>query len=56
MLSSYLAYFAAKFACKVQIQTFSFAAPVTAVLPAAFLILVTMCGAKAKDQCAFETK
>ena len=52
--ASYLAYISAKFACKVWIQTFSFAFPILMVLPFSLTFLVTMCGARARDACAFE--
>ena len=54
MFSSYLAFFATKFASKVWIQSFSFAFPVTMTLPSCVALMVTMCGARAKDKCAFE--
>ena len=52
--ASYLAYISSKFASKVWIQTFSFAFPILMVLPFSLTFLFTMCGARARDECAFE--
>ena len=52
--ASYLAYISSKFASKVWIQTFSFAFPILLVLPFSLIFLFTMCGARARDACAFE--
>ena len=54
LTSSYLTYFAVEFASKVWIQSFSFAFPITLAYPTCIALLVTMCGARASDQCAFE--
>ena len=55
IFTSYFAFVAAKFASKVQIQIFSFALPLTCVLPCGLAILVSMCGARAQDECAFQS-
>ena len=54
VFSTYLAYFAVKFASKVWIQSFSFASPITLALPVTLIILESFCGARANDKCAFE--
>ena len=53
--TTYFAYVGAKFASKVQIQIFSFAFPLTCVLPFGLAILVSMCGAQAEDMCAYQS-
>jgi chitin synthase len=53
MGSSYLAYIFSKFACKVQIQGFSFSLPLSAVVPTCATLLLAACGARVKDKCAF---
>ena len=53
--SSYIAYIFAKFASKVQIQGFSFALPLCAVVPTCATLILAACGARAKDQCAFHS-
>lgn len=47
------AYILSKFASKVQIQTFSFALPITMVQPICIILLVFGCGARSKDSCVF---
>ena len=51
--ASYIAYIFAKFASKVQIQGFSFSFPLSAVVPICATLLLSGCGARAKDRCAF---
>ena len=51
----YAVYVVSKFAAKVQIGLFSFAAPATLALPITMLILVLSCGSLAKDECAFQS-
>ena len=51
--ASYIAYIFAKFASKVQIQGFSFSFPLSAVVPICATLLLSACGARAKDRCAF---
>ena len=53
ILCSYFAYVFAKFASKVQIQTFSFAIPIVMVMPVCILLLILGCGARANDSCVF---
>ena len=53
ILCSYFAYVFAKFASKVQIQTFSFAIPIVMVMPVCMVLLVVGCGARADDSCVF---
>lgn len=54
--SSFVAYVAAKFTSKVQIQSFSFALPISMVTPACLALLLFMCGGKAADTCFFQGK
>jgi chitin synthase len=51
--TSYGAYIFAKFASKVQIQTFSFAFPITCVIPVCITFLISGCGMRSTDKCAF---
>ena len=43
-----------QWACKVQIQGFAFAIPISAVVPTCMTVLLSMCGARANDECAFQ--
>ena len=50
IFSSLLAYWSAKFAAKVCIQSIGFSLPLTCVTPFSIVIVLTMCGAKAYDK------
>ena len=50
---TYGGYIFSKFACKVQIQQFSFAVPLSAVVPVCLTLTLAGCGARAQDPCAF---
>jgi chitin synthase len=50
---TYGAYIFAKFACKVQIQGFSFAVPLCSIIPLCMTLLLVGCGLRASDACAF---
>ena len=52
--TSHLTYIFSKFACKVQIQGFSFAFPISFVVPITVALTLAFCGIRAKDSCAFE--
>ena len=54
IFTSYGAYIWSKWACKVQIQGFSYALPICCIVPACMTLLLTGCGARAADECAFE--
>lgn len=51
VISTYLAYIFAKFACKICIQGFSFAFPVTLASPLTIAFLITACGLRNTDAC-----
>lgn len=53
IVSSYLCYIFAKFACKVKIQEFSFSLSVSVVGPVALAVLVIVASAREADVCAF---
>lgn len=53
IISSYLAYIFAKFACKIVIQGFSFAFPVILTVPVTVTLLITACGLRNEDTCRF---
>lgn len=48
-----MAYIFGKFACKICIQGFSFAFPVTLAMPVTVTLLITACGLRNDDPCAF---
>jgi chitin synthase len=52
--TSHLTYIFTKFACKVQIQGFSFAFPISFVVPVTVAGTLAFCGVKAKNACAFD--
>jgi chitin synthase len=49
----YLAYVFGKFACRICIQGFSFAFPVTLAVPVTVTLLITACGLRNEDSCWF---
>ena len=53
VIASYLAYIIGKFACKIVIQGFSFAFPVTLTVPLAVTLLISACGLRNEDPCIF---
>ncbi|XP_055854071.1 chitin synthase chs-2 [Episyrphus balteatus] len=53
IVSSYLCYIFAKFACKVKIQEFSFSMSVSVVGPVSLAVLVIVASAREADVCAF---
>ena len=54
IFTGYGAYIFSKWACRVQIQGFSFAVPICSIVPACMTLLLTGCGARARDECAFD--
>lgn len=46
-------FLAGKFACKIRIQGFSFAFPITLVVPTTITLLVTFCGLRMGNACMF---
>ena len=52
-MAAYLAYIIGKFACKIVIQGFSFAFPVTLTVPLAVTLLISACGLRNEDPCIF---
>lgn len=51
ILSAYCSYIFAKFACKIVIQGFSFAFPVTLTVPLTVTLLIASCGLRNDDAC-----
>lgn len=51
--ASYFCYIFGKWACKIQIQLFSFAFPLNMAVPFTITFLITMVGIRAFDTCAF---
>lgn len=51
--ASYLCYIFGKWACKIQIQLFSFAVPINMAVPFTITFLITMVGVREFDTCAF---
>ena len=51
---SYLAYVFGKFACKVNIQKFAFAIPLTLVMPTSIATIMGLCEVRSGDPCAYE--
>ena len=54
VFSSLIAYSSAKFAAKVRIQSVGFSLPLTCVTPLSIVLVLSLCGARAHDKCAFE--
>ncbi|KAF4523722.1 hypothetical protein B566_EDAN011586 [Ephemera danica] len=52
--TAYISYVAGKCACRIMVQEFCFATPVTIVVPTSLSILLVFCGARMHDPCAFE--
>lgn len=55
MLASYIFYIFAKFACKIQIQTFSFTFPVQLTVPFSVTTLIIVCGLRESYTCRYHT-
>nr|QAX32942.1 chitin synthase II [Diabrotica virgifera virgifera] len=53
ILSTYICYAFGKFACKIMIQSMSFALPVNLAVPVLLTALVSMCGMYNKNECAY---
>lgn len=53
ILSSYFAYIFSEFACKIRVQTFSFAFSVHLTIPMCVSILLVLCGLRADNPCYF---
>jgi chitin synthase len=52
-LSAYICYIFGKFACKIQIQTFSFSLPINLTVPLTVSVLIILCGLRQNDVCSF---
>ncbi|PRD24049.1 UNVERIFIED_CONTAM: hypothetical protein NCL1_44804 [Trichonephila clavipes] len=50
-----ICYVFAKFACKICIQGFSFAFPISLTIPVSISMLIAACGIRAEDECFFES-
>lgn len=53
ILCTYLCYVFTKFACKIQIQSFSFALPINLTIPVTITILIILCGLREANTCIF---
>ncbi|XP_055344655.1 chitin synthase chs-2-like [Paramacrobiotus metropolitanus] len=51
VIASYICYQTAKFACKIGMQRFSFAFPLSLTVPAVASLLITICGMRAGNGC-----
>ncbi|GAU91388.1 hypothetical protein RvY_03650-2, partial [Ramazzottius varieornatus] len=51
VVASYVCYQTAKFACKIGMQRFSFAFPLSLTVPVVVSVLITVCGVRATDGC-----
>lgn len=54
ILCAYLCYIFSKFACKIQIQSFSMAFPINLAVPVTVTLLLVFCGLREADVCAFD--
>ncbi|KAJ8965787.1 hypothetical protein NQ317_015736 [Molorchus minor] len=52
IMATYICYAFGKFACKIMIQTFSFAFPVNLSVPVLLTALIVMCGKYNRDECS----
>jgi len=52
-LSAHVSYISAKYACRIMIQGFGFALPVTITVPMTVSVAVVFCGLKNMDACYF---
>ncbi|XP_015109436.1 chitin synthase chs-2 isoform X1 [Diachasma alloeum] len=53
IFASYIAYIFGKFACKILIQGFSYAFPVSLTIPVLISLLIAVCGLRTSDPCFF---
>lgn len=53
IVCSWLSYVFTKFACKIQIQTFSFAFPINLTIPVSVTVAIILCGLREADTCIF---
>lgn len=53
ILSGYMTYLAARFACKIKIQSISFAVPLSLVVPTCIAIVLTLAAIRQENVCAF---
>ena len=51
VVASYVCYQTAKFACKIGMQRFSFAFPLSLTVPVVVSVLITICGVRANNGC-----
>ncbi|KAF4523723.1 hypothetical protein B566_EDAN011587 [Ephemera danica] len=54
VLAAYIAYVTGKCACRVMVQGFSYATPVTITVPVSLIILIIMCAIRNEDPCAYQ--
>lgn len=52
--AAHLCYVTSKFACKICIQGFSFAFPISLTIPVCISLLIASCGIRFEDVCFFE--
>ena len=55
IVSSWLCYVVGKFACKIMIQGFSFAFPISLTVPTTISLLIASCGLYFEDSCHFSS-
>lgn len=55
IVTSWLCYVVGKFACKIMIQGFSFAFPISLTVPTTISVLIASCGLYLEDSCHFTT-
>lgn len=55
IVAAWLCYVFAKFACKIQIQGFSFAFPVNLVVPVTVTVLISLCSVRESNVCTFNS-
>lgn len=53
IVSAWFCYVFSKFACKIQIQGFSFAFPINLIVPVTITILISLCSVREIDVCTF---
>lgn len=52
--AAHLCYVSSKFACKICIQGFSFAFPISLTIPVSISLLIASCGIRFEDVCFFD--
>jgi len=55
ILAAYVCYIFGKFACKICIQGFSFAFPVSLAVPVTLSLLISLCGLRSESPCFWES-